>query len=212
MDSQTSDSGRRGRAPTVTAAERAQARDVSLRRIGRLFTAHRLPLAVVTAIIVVSSVLSLASPFLLREVIDVALPRADLPLLSWLVAGMVAVAALTSALGVVQTWISTVVGQRVMHRLRTDVFAHLHRQSVAFFTRTRTGEVRRDEVVDMDPPPCGRRTRACRASAAWTVDGPRRSAKQRRPPISPTLTSLIGIIVHRGHDFNSGCLHYRGLV
>jgi ATP-binding cassette subfamily B protein len=41
----------------------------------------------------------------------------------------------------VQTWISTTVGQRVMHRLRTDVFAHLQRQSVGFFTRTRTGEV-----------------------------------------------------------------------
>jgi ATP-binding cassette subfamily B protein len=54
---------------------------------------------------------------------------------------MVAVAAVTAVLGVVQTWISTTVGQRVMHRLRTDVFAHLHRQSVAFFTRTRTGEV-----------------------------------------------------------------------
>ena len=54
---------------------------------------------------------------------------------------MVAVAAITSVLGVVQTWISTTVGQRVMHRLRTDVFAHLQRQSIAFFTRTRTGEV-----------------------------------------------------------------------
>ena len=48
---------------------------------------------------------------------------------------------MTAALGVVQTWISTRVGQQVMHRLRTDVFAHLQRQSIAFFTRTRTGEV-----------------------------------------------------------------------
>ena len=48
---------------------------------------------------------------------------------------------MTSALGVVQTWISTTVGQRVMHGLRTDVFAHLQRQSIAFFTRTRGGEV-----------------------------------------------------------------------
>src|SRR4051794_6799880 len=83
----------------------------------------------------------MASPFLLREVIDRALPHADLRLLVWLVLGMVAVAAVTAALGVVQTWISTAVGQRVMHRLRTDVFAHLQRQSIAFFTRTRTGEV-----------------------------------------------------------------------
>jgi ATP-binding cassette subfamily B protein len=141
LDPQNPDGGRRGRTPTLTAAERAQARDVSLRRIGRLFVPHRLPLAAVTAIIVLSSVLAMASPFLLREVIDVALPRADLPLLAWLVGGMVAVAAVTSALGVVQTWISTTVGQRVMHRLRTDVFTHLQRQSVGFFTRTRTGEV-----------------------------------------------------------------------
>ncbi|WP_275980116.1 ABC transporter ATP-binding protein [Couchioplanes caeruleus] len=129
------------RTATPTAAEKAQAKSVSLRRIGRLFTAHRWQLAVVVAIIVASSVISMASPFLLREVIDVALPHSDLALLSWLVAGMVAVAAVTSALGVVQTWISTTVGQQVMHRLRVDVFTHLHRQSVAFFTRTRTGEV-----------------------------------------------------------------------
>lgn len=125
----------------VSAAEKAQARQVSLRRIGALFARHRAALATVTAIIVVSSVLAMASPFLLRAVIDRALPERDLPLLVWLVAGMVAVAAVTSVLGVLQTWISTRVGQQVMHRLRTDVFTHLQRQSLAFFTRTRTGEV-----------------------------------------------------------------------
>ena len=83
----------------------------------------------------------MASPFLLRAVIDTALPNRDLPLLAALAGGMVAVAALTAALGVVQTWVSTRVGQQVMHRLRTDVFTHLQRQSIAFFTKTRTGEV-----------------------------------------------------------------------
>ncbi|MGW4945396.1 ABC transporter ATP-binding protein [Actinoplanes sp. NPDC004185] len=115
--------------------------DVSLRRIARLFKAHRLRLAVVTLLIMASSVLGMASPFLLREVIDRALPRQDVTLLVWLVTGMVAVAAVTSALGVVQTWMSATVGQRVVHRLRIDVFTHLQRQSVAFFTRTRTGEI-----------------------------------------------------------------------
>jgi ATP-binding cassette subfamily B protein len=132
---------RRGGRGAVSAEERAQARDVSLRRIARLFTAHRLPLAVVTGIIVAASVVGMASPFLLRAVIDVALPRQDVGLLIWLVSGMVAVAAVTSVLGVVQTWISTSVGQKVMHQLRTGVFAHLQRQSMGFFTRTRTGEV-----------------------------------------------------------------------
>ncbi|MEV6304684.1 ABC transporter ATP-binding protein [Actinoplanes sp. NPDC051861] len=112
-----------------------------MRRIGALFHGHRRQLAVVVAVIVISSVLSMGSPFLLREVIDVAIPRSDVTLLLWLVGGMVAIAAVTAALGVVQTWISTAVGQNVMHRLRTEVFTHLQRQSVGFFTRTRTGEV-----------------------------------------------------------------------
>ncbi|MFJ5664344.1 ABC transporter ATP-binding protein [Micromonospora sp. C32] len=126
---------------TVSPAEKAQARSVSLRRIGGLFTAHRRPLATVVAIIVASSIIAMATPFLLRTVIDKALPERDLTLLAWLVAGMVAVAAVTAVLGVAQTWISTRVGQEVMHRLRTDVFAHLQRQSIGFFVRTRTGEV-----------------------------------------------------------------------
>ncbi|MGO9296768.1 MAG: ABC transporter ATP-binding protein [Streptosporangiaceae bacterium] len=126
---------------TVTAAEKAQAREVSLRRIGRLFTPYRWQLALVTAIIAASSVVSVASPFLLRAVIDTALPDRNLRLLALLVAGMIAIAAVSSAFGVIQTWISTKVGQHVMHALRTSVFAHLQRQSVAFFTRTRTGEV-----------------------------------------------------------------------
>jgi ATP-binding cassette, subfamily B, bacterial len=124
-----------------SAAEKAQAREVSLRRIGRLFTPYRWPLTIVTAIIVVSSIVAMASPFLLRAVLDVALPKQNLTLLVWLVIGMVAVAAVTAALGVVQTWISTKVGQQVMHGLRTSVFSHLQRQSIDFFTRTRTGEV-----------------------------------------------------------------------
>ncbi|MGY4912643.1 ABC transporter ATP-binding protein [Micromonospora aurantiaca (nom. illeg.)] len=126
---------------TVSPAEKAQARDVSLRRIGGLFTAHRGPLATVVAIIVASSIIAMATPFLLRTVIDRALPGRDLTLLAWLVAGMVTVAAVTAVLGVAQTWISTRVGQEVMHRLRADVFAHLQRQSIGFFVRTRTGEV-----------------------------------------------------------------------
>lgn len=134
---------RPGRPDTRTSSpeEREQARAVSLRRIGALFAPHRGPLSVVVATIVASSIVGMASPFLLREVIDVALPQRDVTLLAWLAGGMVAVAAVTAALGVAQTWISTRIGQEVMHGLRTGVFAHLQRQSLAFFTRTRTGEV-----------------------------------------------------------------------
>ncbi len=134
--------GRRFGSPAKpTAAEKQQAREVSLRRILGLFSPYRWPLLTVMAIIAASAVVGLASPFLLRAVLDTALPHRNVDLLVALTAGMVAVAAITSALGVMQTWISTRVGQQVMHTLRTRVFSHLQRQSMAFFTRTRTGEV-----------------------------------------------------------------------
>jgi ATP-binding cassette, subfamily B, bacterial len=110
-------------------------------RIARLFRPYRLRLASVLALIALSAGLSMISPFLLREVLDQAIPERDTTLLTWLVAGMVAISIATGALAVAQTWLSNVVGQRVMHDLRAAVYRHLQRLSLAFFTRTRTGEV-----------------------------------------------------------------------
>lgn len=132
----------RGRGPTsISAAEREEARTVSLRRVARLFTPYRWQLSLVSVLIVFTSLVGLASPFLLRAVVDTALPEKNLHLLAWLVVGMVAIAAVTSVLGVAQTWLSARVGQQVMHRLRVAVFTHLQRQSLGFFTRTRAGEI-----------------------------------------------------------------------
>lgn len=135
----------------VNPADRAQLAEspVSLARVAGLFAGHRLELFAVTAIIVVASVVGLAQPFLLREVIDVALPSGDTRLLVWLVIGMVAVAALTGVLGVWQTWLATAMGQRVMHSLRVRVFAHLQAQSLAFFKRTRGGEIQSRLLQDV---------------------------------------------------------------
>ncbi len=143
--------GRDGRDPANHGGDRAQLRDhpVPLRRIGRLFAPYRRRLALVVVLIVASSVISLAQPFLVRHVIDVALPRHDHTLLVWCVAGMIGVAMMSAALGVGQTLISTEVGQQVMHRLRSDLFAHLQRQSLGFFTRTRGGEIQSRIVNDI---------------------------------------------------------------
>ncbi|MET7464877.1 ABC transporter ATP-binding protein [Nonomuraea sp. NPDC005501] len=112
-----------------------------LRRVVTLFSAYRGRLGLVGVLILLSSLVSLASPFLLREVLDVAIPQRDPLLLTLLALGMIVVAVTTSVFDVVQTLVSTTVGQRVMHDLRTSVYAHLQRMSLAFFTRTRTGEV-----------------------------------------------------------------------
>jgi len=122
---------------------------VSLRRIGRLFVPYRLRLGSLLGLIVLGSVLSVASPFLLREAVDKGIIRHELTLLTWLVLGMIALAVINGVIGVAQTWISNQVGQRVMHDLRAAVFAHLQRMSLAFFTRTRSGEVQARIAYDI---------------------------------------------------------------
>jgi ATP-binding cassette, subfamily B, bacterial len=114
---------------------------VSLRRISALFRPYRLRLTGLLALIFVAAGLGVVSPFLLREVIDTAIPKHDTRLLTALVGGMIALSVIGGVIGVAQTWISNQVGQRVMHDLRAAVYAHLQRMSLAFFTHTRTGEV-----------------------------------------------------------------------
>jgi ATP-binding cassette subfamily B protein len=111
------------------------------RRVAALFKPYRGRLAAVLGLILVSAALGMVSPFLLREVLDVAIPEKDRDLLIGLVAGMIAISVATGILGVGQTWLSNLVGQRVMHDLRAQVYRHLQRLSLAFFTRTRTGEI-----------------------------------------------------------------------
>ena len=110
-------------------------------RVVRLFRPYRRQLLGLLGLILVSAGLGIVSPFLLRAVLDDAIPEKDTGLLTWLVAGMVAIPIVTGALGIGQTWLSNRVGQQVMHDLRTSVYRHLQRLSLAFFTRTRTGEV-----------------------------------------------------------------------
>jgi ATP-binding cassette subfamily B protein len=137
----------RGGGGAFTPRERPQrpsdpgVRRANLRRMTGLFRPYRLQLGFVLGLILVSSVLGIVSPFLLKRVLNDALPQHDLGLLSWLVGGMIAIAIVTQVLGVVQTWTSNLVGQQVLHDLRAAVYEHLQRLSLAFFTRTRTGEV-----------------------------------------------------------------------
>ncbi|MGO4472002.1 ABC transporter ATP-binding protein [Arthrobacter sp. M-10] len=133
-----------GRGPArLNPADRTQLKQhpVSLKRIAGLFTPHKATIAVVVLLISASSIIGLAQPFLVRHIIDVALPGKDLPLLAWLAAGLIAVAAATALIGVLQTWMTTGMGQKIMHTLRTRLFTHLQKQSLGFFTRTRSGEV-----------------------------------------------------------------------
>ncbi|WP_432169767.1 ABC transporter ATP-binding protein [Streptomyces sp. 1222.5] len=129
------------REPHWTPPADASEQPRQVRRILKLFRPYRGRLAIVGLLVGASSLVSVATPFLLKETLDVAIPQGRTGLLSLLALGMIVSAVLAGVFGVLQTLISTTVGQRVMHDLRTAVYGRLQRMSLAFFTRTRTGEV-----------------------------------------------------------------------
>ena len=110
-------------------------------RILRLFKPYRIRLTVVLSMIVFSAGLSMLQPFLLRDVLDEGIFEHKTTLLTILVLAMIVIAIITAVFNVWQTYLSNVVGQHVMHDLRAAVYRRLQRMSLAFFTRTRTGEV-----------------------------------------------------------------------
>lgn len=122
---------------------------VRMGRVAALFSAHRGRLLLLTLTIVATSIIGMAQPFLLRAIIDDALPNDDTRLLVLAVAGMIAIAVVTAVLGVLQTWMSSAMGQRVMHDLRVKVFDHVQQQSMAFFKRTRGGEIQARLLQDI---------------------------------------------------------------
>lgn len=93
------------------------------------------------ATIIVISTLSVVPAILIRLLVDEALPRGDLGLLAVLGVGMIMVPLVNAIVGVVQRWFSSRVGEGIIFDLRQELFAHLQRMSLRFFTATRTGEL-----------------------------------------------------------------------
>jgi ATP-binding cassette, subfamily B, bacterial len=113
----------------------------TLRRIVGFFEPYRLQVGVVMVSIVATSLLGVVNPILLKELIDVAIPQHDLPLLNVLVVAMIAVPIISGLIGVGQTYVNNRVGQSVMQDLRDALYAHLQAMPLRFFTETRTGEI-----------------------------------------------------------------------
>jgi ATP-binding cassette, subfamily B, bacterial len=116
-----------------------------VRRVARLFRPYRRRVALVCLTILVSSGLGVVNPVLTKVVFDRALfppaGRPDLHLLYELIGIMVTIAVVGGAIGIGQTYLTSVLGQRVMQDLRNRLYAHLQAMSLRFFTSTRTGEI-----------------------------------------------------------------------
>ncbi len=114
------------------------------RRIAALFKPYRGTLAGIAAMILTGSVLSVIGALLVRDVFNEALfvrGGPDLGKLYPLVAALIAIPIVNGVLNVGQTWLTEIVGNKVLRDLRDRLFAHLERLSLAFYTATRSGEV-----------------------------------------------------------------------
>tara|TARA_R110002124_G_scaffold114535_56_gene269808 strand:- start:10692 stop:12485 length:1794 start_codon:yes stop_codon:yes gene_type:complete len=111
------------------------------RRVIALFRPHRKALLIILCLIVIAGIAGATAPFLMRSIIDDALPARDAALLVWLCAGLIGIAILSAVAGVLQAYVSTHIGQQIMHELRVTLYEHLQSLSLAFFATARTGEV-----------------------------------------------------------------------
>ncbi len=116
-------------------------RGQTVRRIAGFFRPYRWQVLLVVISIVATSLLGVVNPFLLRAVLDVAIPDEDLFLLNVLVIAMIVVPVVSGLIGVGQSYVNNRVGQAVMQDLRDAVYQHLQRMPLRFFTETRTGEI-----------------------------------------------------------------------
>ena len=113
----------------------------TLVRVARLYRPYRAALIAVAGLILVSAVLQVVAPLLIRQIIDDAIPNADRALLIWLTGGMIGIAAVSGVLSLGTNYLNTRTGLTVMEDLRLSVYSHLQKLPLSFFTSTRTGDL-----------------------------------------------------------------------
>jgi ATP-binding cassette subfamily B protein len=113
----------------------------TVRRILAFFRPYRAQVAVVVVAILTTSLLGLINPILLKLLIDDALPSMDFAKLNLYVGLMIAVPIFSGLIGVGQSYLNNLIGQRVMQDLRMALYSHLQGMPLRFFTETKTGEI-----------------------------------------------------------------------
>lgn len=113
----------------------------TVRRIAQAFSTYKIQVILVLIAILLTTVLGLVNPLLIRYVFDDAIGKRNLNLLIILVSIMFVMPVVTGIIGVGQTYLNNVIGQNVMRDFRNRLYTHLQSLSLRFFTSTRTGEI-----------------------------------------------------------------------
>src|SRR5947209_7490009 len=113
----------------------------TLRRVAAAFTPYKFQVLLVLIAILLTTVLGLVNPFMIQFIFDDAIGKRNATLLFILVGIMFITPVVTGIIGVGQTYLNNVIGQRVMRDFRNRLYTHLQSMSLRFFTSTRTGEI-----------------------------------------------------------------------
>src|SRR6266568_155426 len=113
----------------------------TVRRVAQAFSTYKIQVILVLIAILLTTVLGLVNPLLIRYVFDDAIGKRNLNLLIILVSIMFVMPVVTGIIGVGQTYLNNVIGQNVMRDFRNRLYTHLQSLSLRFFTSTRTGEI-----------------------------------------------------------------------
>jgi ATP-binding cassette subfamily B protein len=132
--------GHRGRSRYSEAAKVHDA-GVSVPRALAYLRPYRVPVAVIVVCLIAGALLLAVPPLLIRELIDVTIPEGDHRLLNLLVIGMVVLYLGNGLISVLQNHLNTVVSQRIMFDIRNQLYEHLQRLSLRFYTVSHTGEI-----------------------------------------------------------------------
>ncbi len=108
-------------------------------RVFRFAGPHKALITGFLALTVVDAAMVVVTPLLVQRIVDDGILKGDGGLVAWLALGMAGVAVFSAVLSVVGGWLSSRIGEGLIYDLRTRVFGHVQRQSLAFFTRTQTG-------------------------------------------------------------------------
>src|SRR4051812_10981686 len=111
----------------------------TLRRVIGFSRPHRKLIGLFLVGTVLDAGLVVVPPLLIARLIDDGIRAGDVSVVVWLAVGMAAAAVADALLGLFTGYLSARIGEGLIFDLRTQVFAHVQRQSLAFFTRTQTG-------------------------------------------------------------------------
>jgi ATP-binding cassette, subfamily B, bacterial len=111
----------------------------TLGRIVRFARPHRALIAMFLLVTVLDAAIVVANPLIIKHLVDDGISEGDGQRVTLLALLMVVVALVDASFGVLMGWLSSRIGEGLIYDLRTKVFAHVQRMSLAFFTRTQTG-------------------------------------------------------------------------